>query len=59
MILVTHSIEEAVFLGEYIVVMKDGKIHSIINNRYFGDKDIRKKQEYIEICNEVRGKLYD
>lgn len=59
MILVTHSIEEAVFLGEYIIVMKDGKIHSIINNRYFGDKDIRKKQEYIEICNEVRGKLYD
>lgn len=59
MILVTHSIEEAVFLGEYIVVMKEGKIHSIINNRYFGDKDIRKKQEYIEICNEVRGKLYD
>lgn len=58
MILVTHSIEEAVFLGEYIVVMKEGKIHSIINNRYFGDKDIRKKQEYIEICNEVRGKLY-
>ncbi len=59
MILVTHSIEEAVFLGEYIVVMKEGKIHSIINNRYFGDKDIRRKQEYIEICNEVRGKLYD
>lgn len=59
MILVTHSIEEAVFLGEYIVVMKEGKIHSLINNKYFGDKDIRKKQEYIEICNEVRGKLYD
>ncbi|MCR1950376.1 MULTISPECIES: ABC transporter ATP-binding protein [Clostridium] len=59
MILVTHSIEEAVFLGEYIVVMKEGKIHSIINNKYFGDKDIRRKQEYIEICNEVRGKLYD
>jgi ABC-type nitrate/sulfonate/bicarbonate transport system ATPase subunit len=59
MILVTHSIEEAVFLGEYIIVMKDGRIHSIINNKYFGDKDIRKKQEYIEICNEVRGKLYD
>lgn len=59
MILVTHSIEEAVFLGEYIIVMKDGRIHSLINNKYFGDKDIRKKQEYMEICNEVRGKLYD
>jgi len=59
MILVTHNIEEAVFLGEYIIVMKDGKIDSIINNKYFGDKNIRKKQEYFQVCNEVRGKLYD
>lgn len=59
MILVTHNIEEAVFLGEEIIVMKDGKIDSIISNKYFGDKDIRMKKEYIEICNEVRGKLYD
>lgn len=59
MILVTHNIEEAVFLGEEIIVMKDGKIDSIISNKYFGDKNIRMKKEYIEICNEVRGKLYD
>lgn len=59
MILVTHNIEEAVFLGEYIIVMKDGKIDSIINNKYFGDKNIRKKQEYFQVCNEVRGNLYD
>lgn len=59
MILVTHNIEEAVFLGEEIIVMKDGRIDSIIPNEYFGDKDIRKKNEYIEICNKVRGSLYD
>ncbi|MDU5111381.1 MAG: ABC transporter ATP-binding protein [Clostridium sp.] len=59
MILVTHNIEEAVFLGEEIIVMKDGKIDSIIPNKYFGDKDIRSKNEYIEICNKVRGSLYD
>lgn len=59
MILVTHNIEEAVFLGEEIIVMKDGKIDSIISSKYFGDKNIRMKKEYIEICNEVRGKLYD
>lgn len=59
MILVTHNIEEAVFLGEEIIVMKDGKVDSIISNKYFGDKNIRMKKEYIEICNEVRGKLYD
>lgn len=59
MILVTHNIEEAVFLGEEIIVMKDGRINSIIPNKYFGDKDIRTKNEYIEICNKVRGSLYD
>lgn len=59
MILVTHNIEEAVFLGEEIIVMKDGRIDSIIPNKYFGDKDIRTKTEYIEICNKVRGSLYD
>lgn len=59
MILVTHNIEEAVFLGEEIIVMKDGRIDSIIPNKYFGDKDIRRKNEYIEICNKVRGSLYD
>ncbi len=59
MVLVTHNIEEAVFLGEEIIVMKDGKIHSIIKNQYFGDTYIRTKTEYIEICNKVRGKLYD
>lgn len=59
MILVTHNIEEAVFLGEEIIVMKDGRINSIIPNKYFGDKDIRTKNEYMEICNKVRGSLYD
>lgn len=59
MVLVTHNIEEAVFLGEEIIVMKDGRINSIIKNKYFGDKDIRAKKEYIEVCNKVRGKLYD
>ncbi len=59
MICVTHSIEEAVFLGEKIVVMEDGNIKSTIQNKYFKDKEIRKKEEYLRICNEVRSKLYD
>lgn len=59
MILVTHNIEEAVFLGEEIIVMKEGRVDSIIPNQYFGDKDIRKKKEYMEICNKVRGSLCD
>lgn len=59
MIFVTHSIEEAVFLGKEIIVMKDKKVKSIIENKHFGDKEIRKKQEYFYICNEVRRELYE
>lgn len=59
MVFVTHSIEESVFLGKKIVVMENKKIKSIIDNKYFGDKDIRKKEEYIHMCNEVRRQLYE
>lgn len=59
MISVTHSIEEAVFLGKKIIVMKDGLIKSIIENKYFGDGEIRKKEEYFHICNKVRRELYE
>lgn len=59
MIFVTHSIEEAVFLGKEIIVMEDGEIKSIIENKYFGDKEIRKKEEYFYICNRLRRELYE
>jgi NitT/TauT family transport system ATP-binding protein len=54
MILVTHSIEEAVFLGQTIVVMKKAGIRHIIENPYFGDENIRLKPQYHSICLEVR-----
>lgn len=54
LIMVTHNIEEAVFLGEKIAVMKDGKIKSIIENPYFGEKDLRNNIEFYKICMEVR-----
>lgn len=59
MVLVTHNIEEAVFLGEEIIVMREGRVDRVIPNAYFGDKDIRKKTQYLEICNRVRGSLCD
>lgn len=59
MVFVTHSIEEAVFLGEKIIVMIDGRIKEVIENQYFGDREIRKKQEYFHVCNKVRSALYD
>jgi NitT/TauT family transport system ATP-binding protein len=54
LVLVTHSIEEAVFLGQRIVVMERSAIRHVIENPYFGDEDIRMKADYYNICLEVR-----
>lgn len=54
MVMVTHSIEEAVYLGQTIVIMKRAAIRHIIENPYFGDEDIRSKPDYYNICLEVR-----
>jgi NitT/TauT family transport system ATP-binding protein len=57
MLMVTHSIEEAVFLGQTIIIMKQAMIRQSINNPYFGDEDIRSKPDYYNICQEVRALL--
>lgn len=63
-VFVTHSIEEAVFLGQKIVIMEKAKIKKIIDNPYFGDIEIRSRVDYYNICLEVRrwleeGKTYE
>lgn len=52
--MVTHSIEEAVFLGQKIVIMDHGKIKTILDNPYFGDENLRSKQKFYDVCLEVR-----
>lgn len=59
LLLVTHNIEEAVFLGQSIVVMKKSRISKVIDNPCFGDREIRGKQEFYRLCNEVRGSLFE
>ncbi len=54
LLLVTHNIEEAVFLGQSIVIMKKARISKIIDNPCFGNREIRGNQEFYELCNEVR-----
>lgn len=54
MVMITHSIEEAVFLGQTIVIMKRAQIKHIIENPCFGEENIRYKQEYYNMCLEVR-----
>lgn len=55
-ILVTHYVEEALYLGQKIVVLSahTGGISQIIDNPLFGGKDIRKKQEFFEMGLKLR-----
>ena len=59
LVLVTHNIEEAVFLGQKIIVMKDGTFRSIIDNPYFGDQNLRNREEFFQMCRKVRKSLYE
>ncbi|MFW5981345.1 MAG: ABC transporter ATP-binding protein [bacterium] len=56
-ILVTHNIAEAVFLGQKIVVMKKSGIKEILDNPYFGDETLREKMDFYKVCLEVRKSL--
>lgn len=54
LVMVTHNIEEAVYLGQKIVVMEKGKIRQTIDNPYFGLDDLRNNLEFYKICLQVR-----
>ncbi|MDK2889064.1 MAG: NitT/TauT family transport system ATP-binding protein [Thermoanaerobacter sp.] len=56
MVLVTHNIEEAVFLGQKILIFSPGpgRILHIIENREMGDRDYRKKPLFFDRCSRVR-----
>ena len=56
LVLVTHNIEEAVFLGRKIVVLsqRPGRVLKIIDNPDVGSLDYRNREEFFEKCREVR-----
>jgi len=55
-VMVTHSVEEAVFLGRKIVVMTErpGRVKGVIENPSAGRVDYRMDEEFFEVCREVR-----
>jgi len=57
-LLVTHSVEEAVFLGHKIVVMSNspGKIIDIIDNPSAG---VRESESFYKVASMIRQKLYE
>lgn len=58
-VLVTHSIEEAVFLGQRIVVMapRPGRVVAVVENPGMGGDDYRSSEEFFARCRQVRAAL--
>jgi len=58
-VLVTHSIEEAVYLGRTLVVMtpRPGRIAAVVDNPGMGSADYRQTEAFYAKCAELRGLL--
>lgn len=59
LVLVTHSIEEAVFLGQRIMVMAGGRVTQEIENPHFGTADFRNQPAFFELTREIRRRLHE
>lgn len=63
-VLVTHNIEEAVYLGDRVLVMTPGpgRIVADIANPEWGSKDYRRSEDFLQMTNHLRdilGKVSD
>jgi len=59
LVLVTHSIEEAVYLGKEIIILspRPGKIRAVVTNPGMGSKGYRHNQLFHQKCSEIRSIL--
>jgi len=58
-VLVTHHVEEAVYLGRKIVILSlsPGTVSTIIENPLFGGEDIRNHPDFFKLCLELRKRI--
>jgi NitT/TauT family transport system ATP-binding protein len=54
MVLVTHDIEEAAFIGQQVVIMEEGKVKKVIENPLFLQPNLRGQLEFYEFCMTIR-----
>lgn len=59
LLIVTHSIEEAAFLGQKIVIMGKANIIHVIDNPYFGKDNLRENIDFYRFCLEVRKWIHE
>lgn len=61
LLIVTHSIEEAVFLGRKIAIFspRPGHILTVLSNPKVGSPDYRRSNEFHNLCTKIRGILED
>jgi NitT/TauT family transport system ATP-binding protein len=59
-LLITHNIEEAVFLGQKIFIMSPcpGKIEQEVDNKMAGDYNLRGRVQFLEMCSFLRSFLH-
>ncbi|AQS58131.1 ABC transporter ATP-binding protein [Desulforamulus ferrireducens] len=59
-LLITHNIEEAVFLGQQIFVMSPGpgRVIQVVTNEMAGDHELRGKLPFLEMCSSLRSLLH-
>ncbi|MBQ2119424.1 MAG: ABC transporter ATP-binding protein [Peptococcaceae bacterium] len=56
LVMVTHNIEEAIFLGQKIAVFSDnsGKLQRVVDNAHSGQPSYRVTEEFYQHCNQLR-----
>lgn len=55
-VFVTHSIEEAIYMGKKIIILSHcpGTIVEIIDNSLFNTENLREKEEYLKLSSHIR-----